>query len=111
MLDTAFLFRFQLDLYKGVVHQNHATELWCYRFVPPVLLLQPEVQRWPCLRWICLLGKRGKVPFLTWTPFTEPCSTRSLPLERSRRSQSRCRKSLRTNRIGGRGGVKSTMID
>merc|ERR1712037_122239 len=76
-----------------------------------MLLLQPEVQRWHCLRWICLLGKRGKVPFLTWTQFTEPCSTRSLPLEKSKRSLSRCRKSLRTNRSGGRGGVKSTMID
>ena len=40
----------------------------------------------------------------------EHCSTRSLPRERSKHSQSQCRKSLRTNRIGGRGGVKSTMM-
>ena len=96
--------------------------------LPPALLLQLEEQLWPCPRWICLLEKRGKVLFLIWTPFTgwlslvlpeigfldfltlyncpEPCSTRSRPLERSKRSQSQCRKSQRMNRSGGRGGVK-----
>ena len=118
-----FMWKCTMDLHNNKYANGLGNGLF-----PPALLLQLEDQLWPCLRWICLLEKRGKVLFLIWTPFTgwldlvfpeigffelltlyncpEPCSTRSRPLERSKRSQSQCRKSQRMNRSGGRGRVK-----
>ena len=109
--------------------QRICATVLCNWIVPPALVLQQEVQQRRCLSWICRLARIGKVQCLTWTLFTGeslnigffyfslklyncpgPCLTRSQPLERSKRSQSLCRKSRRKNRIVGRGRVKSTMM-